>query len=123
MKNVAYLLGIIKSKKILKYIFKHLEYHNKLIFMNYNKALQYKFELTIDDYKNESKRIKIGGLNGFGKEYTLDKHELIFEGKYLKGKRNGKGIEYFQNWEKKSGGIFLNGKIYDGIEYDKNGEK
>ena len=31
MKNVAFLLGIIKSKKILKYILNHLEYHNKLI--------------------------------------------------------------------------------------------
>ena len=123
MKNVAFLLGIIKSKKILKYILNHLEYHNKLIFMNYNKVLQHKFELTIDDYKKESKRIKIGGLNGLGKEYTPDGHELIFEGKYLNGKRNGKGIEYFKNGEKKYEGVFLNGNIYEGIQYDENRKK
>ena len=123
MKNVAFLLGIIKSKKILKYILNHLEYHNKLIFMNYNKVLQHKFELTIDDYKKESKRIKIGGLNGLGKEYTPDGHELIFEGKYLNGKRNGKGIEYFKNGKKKYEGVFLNGNIYEGIQYDENRKK
>ena len=123
MKNVAFLLSIIKSKKILKYILNHLEYHNKLIFMNYNKFLQHKFELTIDDYKKESKRIKIGGLNGLGKEYTPDGHELIFEGKYLNGKRNGKGIEYFKNGEKKYEGVFLNGNIYEGIQYDENRKK
>ena len=123
MKNVAFLLGIIKSKKILKYILNHLEYHNKLIFMIYNKVLQHKFELTIDDYKKESKRIKIGGLNGLGKEYTQDGHELIFEGKYLNGKRNGKGIEYFKNGKKKYEGVFLNGNLFEGIQYDENRKK
>ena len=123
MKNVAYPLNIIKSKKILKYIFNHLRNHRKLILLNYSKFWQYKFELTIDDFKNVSKRIKIGGLNGYGKEYTKDKHELIFEGKYLNGKRNGKGIEYFENGDKKSEGEYLNGDIYEGIEYDEDGNE
>ena len=48
-------------------------------------------------------------MNGYKREYN-DNNELIFEGKYLNGKRNGYGKEY------------LNGKIiYEG-EYI-NGER
>ena len=40
----------------------------------------------------ECKYLK-GLRNGKGKEY--DNNSLIFEGEYLKGMRNGKGKEYF----------------------------
>jgi len=36
--------------------------------------------------------------NRKGKEYN-EKHKLIFEGEYLKGKRHGKGKEYGWNNE------------------------
>ena len=123
MKNVLKPLNFIKSKKILKYIFNHLEIHKKLILLNYNKALQNKFGITFDDYKNNSKKIKIGGLNGYGKEYISETHKLIFEGKYLNGKKNGKGIEYFENGKKKLEGEFLNGELFEGIIYDKDGNE
>ena len=123
MKNVLKPLNFIKSKKILKYIFNHLEIHKKLILLNYNKTLQNKFGITFDDYKSNSKKIKIGGLNGYGKEYISETHKLIFEGKYLNGKKNGKGIEYFENGKKKLEGEFLNGELFEGIIYDKDGNE
>ena len=35
-----------------------------------------------------------GERNGKGKEYTINDY-LIFEGEYLKGKKNGRGKEYY----------------------------
>ena len=32
---------------------------------------------------------------GYIKEYNLDTLEMIFEGEYLKGEKNGKGKEYY----------------------------
>ena len=43
-----------------------------------------------------------------GKEYANNR--LIFEGEYLYGKRNGKGIEYYKDGKIKFGGEFLFGK-------------
>ena len=54
-------------------------------------------------------------------EFLLDKYKLIFEGKYLKGKRNGKGNEYYENGRTKFEGEYLNGVKYNGIRYDEKG--
>ena len=123
MKNVIYPINMIKSIKILKHIFNHLINYQKLIMMNYNKFLQNKFGFTIDDYKNNAKRIKIVRFNGNGEEYLLDKYNIIYEGEYLKGKRNGKGIEYYENGRIKSKGEYLNGEIFNGIGYDEKGNE
>ena len=121
MKNGLQPINNIKSIKILKTIFNHLRNNKKFIIMNYNKFLQNKFGLTIDDYKQKAKRIKVGGLNGYGKEYISNSNILIFEGKYLNGKRNGCGIEYDKNCKIKYKGEYLNGKRNgSGIEYDEN---
>jgi len=114
---------MIKSKKILKCIFNHLRNNKKLIMMNYNKFLQNKFGFSIDDYKNNAKRIKVGRFNGNGEEYLLDKYNIIFEGEYLKGKRNGKGTEYYKNGKIKYKGEYLNGEIFNGIGYDEKGNE
>ena len=102
MEDAIFSLNIIKSIKILKCIFNHLRNNKKLILLNYNKSLQNKLGFTIDDYKQNAKRIKIGRLNGYGKEYSLAAYKLISEGNYLNGKRNGKGIEYFGKGKKDS---------------------
>ena len=47
----------------------------------------------------------------------------MFEGNYLEGEKNGKGIEYFSNGVKKVEGEYLNGKIYKGIQYDEKGNE
>ena len=46
---------------------------------------------------------------------------LIFKGEYLNGKRNGKGIEYYDNNKILFEGEYLNGKIWNGKGYTKNG--
>ena len=45
-----------------------------------------------------------------GKEYYSKKDQLKYEGKYLDGKWNGKGKEYYQNGKLKYDGEFLNGQ-------------
>ena len=123
MEELNYPLNIIRSKYILQHIFNYLERHKKLILLNYYKTLQYKLKLSIEDYKYETKIIKICGFNGYGKEYNKFSKKLIFEGNYLNGEKNGKGIEYFSNGVKKIEGEYLNGKIYKGIQYDEKGNE
>ena len=72
--------------------------------------MQNKFDLDIEDYKNESKKYKIYDKNGKVKVYTIDEDRLIFEGQYLKGKKNGKCKEYYNNGKLKFEGEYLNGK-------------
>ena len=51
-----------------------------------------------------------GEKNGNGREYDGDGN-VLFEGEYLNGKRNGKGNEYFIEEQKlKFEGEYLNGK-------------
>ena len=50
-------------------------------------------KINIEDYKKTSGKIKIGGINGYGKEYELNKLELIFKGYY----KNEKKMEREQN--------------------------
>ena len=57
-----------------------------------------------------------GEKNGKGKEYE-DNH-LIFEGDYLKGKRNGKGKEYYYNKKIMFNGEYKDGKQWNGKGYD-----
>ena len=85
----------IRSSIILKRIFSLLWKNKKLDLIIYNKKLQGKFGLNIDDYKKASKKYKKIEINGKGKEYLLDTNIVIFEGEYLNGKKNGKGKEYY----------------------------
>ena len=113
----------IKSSFILKIIFSHLINNKKLEIIIYNKQLQDILGININDYKNVNKRYKIGGKNGKGKEYILGTNTLFFEGEYLNGKRNGKGIEYYESGEIKSVVEYLNGKKNGkGKEYNKKGK-
>ena len=100
----------IKSPEILKKILSYLEYRNKLRLVSHNKQIQKKLKLSINDYKNESKREIIGERNGKGKEYKLGANILIFEGEYKDGKRNGKGKELYYEGKLKFEGEYLNGK-------------
>ena len=98
----------IVSLYILKEIFSFLSEKQKLDVIIYNKQLQKKLEVNIEDYKRISGVYKIGGKNGKGKEYTLQNNYMIFEGKYLNGKRNGKEYNIFGNIEYE--GEYLNGE-------------
>ena len=62
-----------------------------------------------------------GKRNGKGKEYQLN-HELIYEGEYFNGKRNGEGRVYYCGGILKSEGEYRNDKLWNGKAYDKNKE-
>ena len=57
-----------------------------------------------------------GKRNGIGKEYN--DNYLIYEGEYLNGKRNGKGKEYALNGNLKYEGEYLNDLQWNGKGYN-----
>jgi len=81
------------SPFIIKHLFSFLEDAPKLNIILYNKYLQNLIGVDIEYYKIISGKYKIVEKNGIGKEYILNTNKLIFEGKYINGKRNGKGKE------------------------------
>ena len=83
-------INSIKSTYNLKLIFSFINEERKLNMIIYNKELQKKVDVDIEVYKKKSGKYKIGEKNGKGREYILNSDELIFEGEYLNGKRNGK---------------------------------
>ena len=76
----------------------------------YNKTLQKLWKININDYKRVSGKFIKFENDGKITEYIVDTNIVIFKGEYLNKKRNGKGIEYFQNGKIKFEGEFLNGK-------------
>ena len=61
-----------------------------------------------------------GKRNGYGTEY-YEKEKIKYEGEYLNGKRNGKGKEYYINENIKFEGIYLLGLKFEGKGYDRDG--
>ena len=64
---------LIRSKYILKKILSFLDEKKKLIMIKYNKVFTKFLDITIEQYKKISGRLKINGINGYGKEYDLEK--------------------------------------------------
>jgi len=115
------ILESIKSLHMINEIFSFLNIKKKLDIINYNKQLQEKLGIDIEEYKKISGKYKIGGKNGNIIEYILYTNILIFKGEYLNGKRNGKGKECDNNnlvFE----GEYINGKRNGkGKEYSDRG--
>ena len=114
-KNLQIIRGInlkrtVKSFYIIKDIFSLLSEKKKLEIIEYNKKLKELLGITLENYKKLSGKYIIGKRNGKGEEYTLDSNIKIFEGKYLNGKRNGKGKEYNDKGDIIFEGEYLNGK-------------
>ena len=134
----------IKSNNIIKLIFSFVFESNKLKIIKYNKKLQNILNIGIGNYflwfgngltldENGNGQItsahtfniifegkyKNGKKNGKGKEYNKF-GELIFEGEFIDDKRNGKGKEY----DSSSGNVLFDGEYKNGkrhgkgIEYD-----
>ena len=59
---------------------------------------------------------------GYKKEFDLYSGKMYFEGEFLNGQRNGKGIEYTFRNKKLFEGIYLNGKRWKGKGYDAKGK-
>ena len=85
------LQNYIKSSYIIKEIFSLISENQKLELIIYNKHLQKLFDINIEDYKKKSKKYRIIDKKGFGKEYKLNTKFILFQGHYLKKKRNGIG--------------------------------
>ena len=117
------LIETVKSKYVIKELFSYLSQILKLRIIKYNKKYQNLFEINIENYKKESKIVRIMENDGFGKEYTIDENKLIFEGEFKNGKKNGKGKEYDkENGEILFKGIYLKGKRHGkGIKYYSGG--
>ena len=62
--------------------------------LKYNKNLQNKIDINLINYKFFSRKYIIFEKNGIVKEYDKYDDNLILEGEYLNGKRNGKRKDY-----------------------------
>ena len=82
----------INSKYIMIFIFSFLDEKRKLEIIKYNKNLQNTLDIKLINYKFYKGTYIIYELNGKIKEYNGNTDKIKFEGEYLNGKRNGKGI-------------------------------
>ena len=113
------MLEKIKSSYFIKILFSILTDSKQLNIVKYNKAIQNKLNININNYKILYGKYIIYEENGKGKEYNIYNNELIFEGKYINEIRNGKGKEYKWNNIVIFEGEYLNGKkIGIGKEYN-----
>ena len=68
-----------------------------LLLIIHNKLLQFKLEKSLINYKRFSKQYIVYESPNRGKVYNAYDDSIIFEGEYLNGKINGKGIEYYND--------------------------
>ena len=111
-------IGKVKSSYILDIILKFLSENKKLELISYNKKIQEKLKINIENFKNICQRQIIFETIGKAKEYLKNTNILIFEGEYKNSKRNGKGCEYDFNKHLRIEGEYSNGKIINGKVYD-----
>ena len=104
------MLANIKSIYFKKLIFTYIYEEIKLKIIKPNKNLQKDLDISLLNYKLYSSKYIIYESNNKAKEYNIYNDELIFEGEYLNGKRNGKGKEYNNNVRLIFEGEYLNGK-------------
>ena len=107
------MLKNIKSDFFIRKMFSLIYKPNLIKLVKYNKNYQKLSELNIIDYRLISGRYIIYKENNKAEEYDSYNDEMIYEGGYSKGKRNGQGREYekYLNYFKKSfEGEYLNGK-------------
>ena len=110
------MLENIKSVYFIKIVFFYMNERRKLKIIEYNKILQKKIDININNYKSFSGKTIIYETNIKGKEYD-DNDELIFEGEYINGKRNGEGTEFNKFGTPIFEGDYLNGKREDYYYY------
>ena len=106
------MLKNIKTSFFINKFFSFIDERRKLEIIKYNKNIQKSMNISILNYKIYCGRyfIKKGNII---KEFSYYNDQLEFEGKYLNGKRNGKGKEYIYN---------LDGVFTIEVSY-KNGKK
>ena len=115
------MLKNIKTTYFIKLLFSFIIEKHKLKIIKYNKSLQKNINISIINYKFMSTRYIIYESNGIGKEYEGYNDQLIYEGEYLNGEKNGKGKEYNIHGNLVFEGEYSNGEKVKGKGYDKNG--
>ena len=117
------MLEHVKLDFFLKIMFSYIEKGTKLKIIKYNRSLQNKIDINILHYKVYSGRFIIYETKEKGKEYNGYKDQLVYEGEYLNGERNGQGKEYDEKVRLIYEGEFKNGKKNGkGKEYNYKGE-
>ena len=115
------MLENVISTYFTKVVFSYIDEKQKLKLVKYNKSLQQKINISINNYIHFKGKYIIYESNGKGKEYDYDCN-LIFEGEYLNGQRKGKGKEYDEYGSLNFQGEYINGERNGkGKEYDING--
>ena len=124
MKDKIYKFGNIeqiRSKYILSGVLSFLYQNRKLDLVAFNKTIKENLNINLEDYQKSCQKGILRCKDTNIKEYIIKTDILIFEGEYNKGKRNGKGKEYYENNIIKFEGEFLNGKTISGKGYDIDG--
>ena len=117
------MLAKIKSNFIVKKIFHQVSEGIKLKMAKYNLHIQNKLNLSILDYKSFFGTYTIYEGDGINREYYGYNDQILFEGEYLNGQRNGNGTLYNEDGVIIFEGKFLNGRKHGkGKEYNDDGE-
>ena len=103
-------LNNIKSSFFIKKLSYHLNEKIKLKIIQHNKKYQDLSKINLINYKLFSGRFINYESNGKVKKFSFPNNDLMFEGEYKNGKRNGKRIEYSKKGKIKYEGEYLNGK-------------
>ena len=85
--NSINLRKLVKSSYIIEIIFSFLREKKKLEVIKYNNKYQKLFKINIENYKEISKKYLIIDKKGNGKIYIFGTNIIIFEGKFLNGKK------------------------------------
>ena len=116
------MLNIIKSTYFYKVVFSYLQEKTKLKFAKYNKNLQNKIDIVLNNYKFFTRKHIVYETKQKGKEYYGNEDTIYYEGEYLNGERNGKEKEYYNNSKLLFEEEYLNGKIRDEKSYNEKGD-
>ena len=112
------MLQKIKANYFVRILFFHIDDGKTLKIARYNKSLQSQLYLNILNYKIFSGRYLVLD-GGKGKEFSSFNDQLMFEGEYKDGKRNGKGKEFYKDLSLSFEGEYKDGKRNGkGKEYD-----
>ena len=128
------MLKNINSVYFLKNLYSNINDRRKLKIIKYNKSLQNKIGINLLNYEFFSNKVIIYERNGRGKkkgkdetngrgkkkgkEYYINSNQILYEGEFLNGERNGKGKEY--NWCRDLifKGEYFKGKRWNGKGYN-----
>ena len=94
----------------MRKIFENIDDKSRLEIIKINKWLQKKVNVNILHYRIFSKKYIVFSSKFKGKEYDSLNNNILYEGEYLNGKKNGKGKEFNKKGTIIFEGEYLNGK-------------